>query len=93
MGRCRQAWEGAGKDVTWKDCLGAVNTENLLPSARTNLQYDGSLTTPFCAQGVKWVVYTTPVKVSQKVFEAIKNRTPNPNTARPLQALGTRVIK
>jgi carbonic anhydrase len=41
-----------------------VNVDDLLPKARTSYRYDGSLTTPPCSEGVKWLVMTTRVALS-----------------------------
>ena len=66
---------------------------SLLPATQTFRQYDGSLTTPGCDTGVKWIVYTTPVTVSTAVFDAISTRKPNTFSARPLQPLGNRTVR
>jgi len=42
----------------------------LLPSNKTTVRYDGSLTTPGCAEGVKWNVMTHPITMSQAQINA-----------------------
>ena len=42
-----------------------INADDLLPSARRAYRYDGSLTTPPCSEGVKWLVLTTPIELSE----------------------------
>lgn len=42
------------------------NPAEFLPRDRTQFRYVGSLTTPPCTEGVKWVVFTQPVTVSDE---------------------------
>ncbi|WP_091610455.1 carbonic anhydrase [Marinococcus luteus] len=41
-----------------------LNLEKLLPFSETNFQYEGSLTTPPCTEGVNWIVFEEPAAVS-----------------------------
>jgi carbonic anhydrase len=41
-----------------------VDVDALLPANHSSYRYDGSLTTPPCSEGVKWVVMTAPVQLS-----------------------------
>ena len=41
-----------------------VDVERCCPPARTSYRYDGSLTTPPCSEGVRWIVMTTPIQLS-----------------------------
>lgn len=41
-----------------------VNAGQLLPSERTYVRYNGSLTTPPCAESVTWLMHNQPVAVS-----------------------------
>ena len=43
-----------------------VDVDTLLPAERTAYRYDGSLTTPPCSEGVKWIVMTTPIELSSE---------------------------
>lgn len=56
-------------------------------------QYNGSLTTPPCSEGVTWIVFTEPVDVAQADVDAFadwQSRTCMPPNARPLQPLSDR---
>ena len=67
-----------------------VDVNQMLPTSRTTYRYDGSLTTPPCSEGVKWIVFSSPIEFSAaqigKFKELIK-----PNN-RPTQALNGRAI-
>jgi carbonic anhydrase len=68
-----------------------VDVDRLLPSTRTSYRYDGSLTTPPCAEGVKWIVMTTPIELSAAQIGAFTSKIQNNN--RPVQGLnGRRVV-
>lgn len=60
-----------------------VNPGGLLPSDRGYWTYTGSLTTPPCTEGVRWVIYQQPVTISRYQLETFAARFPM-NT-RPLQ--------
>lgn len=47
-----------------------VNAADLLPTAKTFYTYTGSLTTPPCSQGVRWLLLTEPVELSEAQIEA-----------------------
>lgn len=53
-------------------------------------RYDGSLTTPPCSEGVKWVVLTTPIEMSEAQIAAFKAIIPDNN--RPVQPLNGREL-
>ncbi len=68
-----------------------INPETLLPEARNYYTYMGSLTTPPCTEGVRWLVMKQPVQVSDdqiKIFSRLYR-----NNARPIQRTGDRLIK
>jgi carbonic anhydrase len=67
-----------------------VDANQLLPAQRGYWRYNGSLTTPPCTEGVKWLVMTTPVELSEAqiaAFTSIFN-----NNARPVQPLNARTF-
>ncbi len=67
-----------------------VNVDDLLPESRTTYRYDGSLTTPPCSEGVKWLMMTTPIQLSTEqigMFTALiegNNRPVQPLNDRPV---------
>lgn len=67
-----------------------VNVDDLLPRARTTYRYDGSLTTPPCSEGVKWLVMTTPVHLSPEQIGAFTALIKGNN--RPIQPSNGRAI-
>jgi len=69
-----------------------VDVDALLPTNRASYRYDGSLTTPPCSEGVKWVVMTTPIQLSAEQIRAFStiihdnNRPPQPLNGRRVAA-------
>lgn len=61
-----------------------------LPDDRDQYRYDGSLTTPACAEGVKWTVLKDSVDVSPDEVAAYKELFPVSN--RPTQPLNGREV-
>jgi carbonic anhydrase len=47
---------------------GTFNPASFLPRRADHSRYTGSLTTPPCTEGVKWVLMTQPVEVSDEDF-------------------------
>lgn len=68
-----------------------VDVDDLLPATLTTFRYDGSLTTPPCSEGVKWLVMTTPVEVSPEQVAAFRAVVHDNN--RPVQPLNGRSIQ
>ncbi|UTR13130.1 carbonic anhydrase [Salipaludibacillus sp. LMS25] len=67
-----------------------IDLEALLPSSNEGFHYDGSLTTPPCSEGVKWVVLEEPISVSQEQIDAFAEIFPNNN--RPVQPWNDRDV-
>lgn len=67
-----------------------VSAFNMLPEAKTFLTYTGSLTTPPCSEGVRWLLLDTPVEISAAQVEAFAAI--YPLNARPVQPLNARDI-
>lgn len=62
----------------------------ILPESKEYYRFNGSLTTPPCSEGVKWIVLKTPVTISKsqlKDFEAVL-----PRNARDIQDINARTI-
>lgn len=66
-----------------------VDVDNFLPHSHTSYRYDGSLTTPPCSKGVKWIVMKSPIQLSKKQIQAF-NAIIKANN-RPVQPLHHRV--
>jgi carbonic anhydrase len=65
-----------------------LNGADLLPAEHRYFTYTGSLTTPPCTQGVRWLVLQTPVEISAAQIEAFAALFEL--NARPVQPLNTR---
>ncbi len=68
----------------------SINAARLLPTRRSYYSYTGSLTTPPCTEGVRWVVMHDPITVSPRqvdLFKAVIG-----DNARPTQPLNGRVV-
>jgi carbonic anhydrase len=67
-----------------------LNPVSLMPAARDYVTYSGSLTTPPCTEGVRWIVMQQPARVSgQQVQQFTKTISDN---ARPVQPLNDRQV-
>ncbi len=78
-----------GREVRMHDVM--IDASALLPETRTYFTYIGSLTTPPCTEGVRWIVLKTPVEVSfdqVAVFSKLYSM-----NARPIQPSHGRLIK
>lgn len=64
---------------------------SLLPRSRTAYRYEGSLTTPPCTEGVKWVVMTDPVGLSIAQLDPFLKILEGNN--RPVQPLNDRTLQ
>jgi carbonic anhydrase len=63
---------------------------DMLPAQQTYYRYDGSLTTPACTEGVKWLVMNTPVQVSEAQLASFTQE--YHDNFRPVQPLNGRVF-
>jgi len=68
-----------------------VNLADLLPAKRGYFTFTGSLTTPPCSEGVRWLVLEQPVTLSSRQLEAFRKL--YPMNARPIQPLNGRQIQ
>lgn len=66
-----------------------VNVDDLLPHSHKSYRYDGSLTTPPCSEGVKWIVMQSPIHLSVAQIDWFTSRIEGNN--RPVQPLQHRV--
>jgi len=68
-----------------------LDLAGLLPTERRYWDFEGSLTTPPCSEGVHWMVLTQPVKVSAEAIRRFRQL--YPANARPVQPLNGRVVR
>jgi len=68
-----------------------VIPSELMPVNRSYYRFSGSLTTPPCSEGVRWILLKTPVTASKEQLEAIEKALHHHNN-RPVQALNGRVV-
>jgi carbonic anhydrase len=67
-----------------------IDVDDLLPRDLSAFRYDGSLTTPPCSEGVKWLVLATPVQLSKEQIAAFRAVVHDNN--RPVQPLNGRTV-
>jgi len=63
----------------------------LLPKSMEHYYFNGSLTTPPCTEGVRWIVLRNPVTVSKEQVEKFLKVMKHTNN-RPVQPLNARVV-
>ncbi len=67
-----------------------IGVDAFIPSTDEYYRYEGSLTTPPCSEGVRWVVFTEPLQASAEQIAALDAAMPENN--RPVQPLGSREV-
>jgi carbonic anhydrase len=68
----------------------SINLDDILPLERGYYTYTGSLTTPPCTQGLRWIVLKEAVKASVQQIGQFEAR--HEINARPLQPLNNRFV-
>ncbi len=87
-----KVWEKMPKGVNEKHALKLSGiSEALLPKDKDYYRFNGSLTTPPCSEGVRWLVLKTPVSISKAQVETFLHAMHHPNN-RPIQRTNARVI-
>ncbi len=69
----------------------SVDANGMLPESKEYYSFDGSLTTPPCSEGVKWMVLKTPVSASAAQIRKFERTMKHANN-RPVQPLNGRVV-
>jgi carbonic anhydrase len=69
----------------------AKDINDLLPTNRDYYRFNGSLTTPPCSEGVKWMVMKTPLSISRAQVEKFSHAVHGTNN-RPVQPHNARLI-
>jgi carbonic anhydrase len=67
-----------------------VDVSQMLPAGSESYRYDGSLTTPPCSEGVKWIVMAHPIQMSADQIAAFRKLIHGNN--RPVQPLNGRAV-
>jgi carbonic anhydrase len=68
-----------------------MNAAQLLPATKGYYAFEGSLTTPPCSEGVRWLVLNQPMELSSRQLTQFRNIIHS--NARPVQPLNGRVVK
>ena len=68
-----------------------LNAMQLLPVSKNYYRFNGSLTTPPCTEGVRWLVMKSPLSVSQAQVEQFSKAIGHSNN-RPVQAVNARPL-
>ena len=93
IGRRNQEFEkilsalNAGNDAQPRK-IQSFSPVEILPKELSFFQYNGSLTTPPCSEGIVWNVLHKPVEFSEEQVSSFRNVFPM--NARPVQAFGQR---
>lgn len=68
-----------------------INIRTLLPEQQAFYRFSGSLTTPPCSEGVRWIVFKEAEGVSAEQISQFRSAMHHPNN-RPVQPLNGRII-
>lgn len=68
-----------------------TSASDLLPASKDYYYYQGSLTTPPCSEGVRWLVMKEPIEMSAEQIAALKKAIGFDNN-RPVQLINGRVV-
>ncbi len=86
----RMPGKDCGDNCTVRDSALQINVRELLPARLDFYRYSGSLTTPPCSEGVRWLVLKDTVEASAEQIERF-HQTIGPS-ARPVQPLHARNV-
>jgi len=74
-----------------KEAGGVGSVDKFLPAGRDYYRFNGSLTTPPCSEGVRWLVMKEPAEVSAEQIQKFEEVMKGPNN-RPVQQRNARVV-
>ena len=74
-----------------KALAAGVSGAAFLPADRDYFRFDGSLTTPPCSEGVRWLLVKKPLTASKAQVEALLHTLGHANN-RPVQPLNARAV-
>lgn len=87
-----RAWSFMPKHAGDKNRLTTtVHVNDILPKSRDYYRFNGSLTTPPCSEGVRWLVMKEVVTASKEQMATLSSVLHEPNN-RPLQPVNARTI-
>ena len=90
--KLKHIWNSLPKNVGESNQLYSKNkAESYLPNNLEYYRFNGSLTTPPCSEGVRWVVFKEIQQASNEQIESFMELMGHPNN-RPIQPLGARLI-
>ncbi len=82
-----KAWAEMPEDAGDKHKIAdGIDAEALMPESRDYYRFNGSLTTPPCSEGIRWLVMKEAITASEQQIEAFKSVLHHPNN-RPLQSV------
>src|SRR5204863_9860872 len=79
------------KEGETKALKAPLNALQMLPAERHYFRFTGSLTTPPCSEGVRWLVIQQPMSASKAQIGAFTKTLGFPNN-RPVQPLNSRQV-
>jgi len=68
-----------------------VSASEMMPDSRDYYRFSGSLTTPPCSEGVRWLMLKAPITASKEQIQAFEEVMKHHNN-RPVQPLNGRVV-
>ena len=87
----KSVWDSMPKEAKNVDVQGAmINAADILPADKSYEHYIGSLTTPPCSEGVRWIVLNEPIEMSQAQIDSFKSIFSH--NARPVQPMNARFL-
>lgn len=87
-----KAWASMPTEAGAKTALtDVISAAALLPESRDYYRFNGSLTTPPCSEGVRWLVMKNSVQASKEQIEAFSKAVGHANN-RPLQPVNARPV-
>lgn len=87
------AWQEIPMQAGQKyELASVVSADDILPEDRDYYQFNGSLTTPPCTEGVQWLVMKTPISVSQEQLQAFDDAMQHHPNNRPIQPVNSRAV-
>ena len=86
-----ELWEKMPEHAGEHHTIHAKHLDALLPKSREYYRFNGSLTTPPCTEGVRWLVMKTPITISRPQIDKFA-KIMHLHNNRPLQAVNARYI-